>query len=183
MAFFPVNYGDSRMHQYPIEKDDHESWHDAFQSLSDIHESERIRDKEKHNKYLKNEKVFEDRMKLKDEFMKANSERFMLPNEQALSVPNQPQSWMDIDNSYKPGIGLLGKGEKNDYDVYDTDFHGGKKGNTKKTKKTKKTKNTKTMKKSKKSKKIKKTKKTKKKMKKSKKTKKTKKMKNQRKQD
>uniref|UniRef100_A0A6C0HQ17 Uncharacterized protein n=1 Tax=viral metagenome TaxID=1070528 RepID=A0A6C0HQ17_9ZZZZ len=168
MAFFPVNYGDSRMHQYPIEKNDHESWHDAFQSLSDIHESERIRDKEKHNKYLKNEKVFEDRMKLKDEFMKANSERFMLPNEQALSVPTQPQSWMDIDNSYKPGIGLLGKGEKNDYDVYDTDFHGGKKGKTKKTKKTK-TKKTKTKtkkinktKKSKKSKKTKKTKKTKK---------------------
>jgi hypothetical protein len=131
--------------------------------LSDIHESERIRDKEKHNKYLKNEKVFEDRMKLKHEFMKANSERFMLPNEQALSVPTQPQSWMDIDNSYKPGIGLLGKGEKNDYDVYDTDFHGGKKGKTKKINKTKKTKKTKT----------KKINKTKKMMKKSKKTKKT----------
>lgn len=170
MAFFPVNYGDSKMHytshkskgeinQPPIEDDDSLTWHDAFQSLGNIHEAERIKDKKRHAEYLKSEKVFEDRMKLKDEFMKANNEKFMQPNEKSLTVPNQPKTWMDIDNSYKPGIGLLGKGEENDYDVYDTDFHGGRK--TKNARKTKNTKKTKTARKTKNPRKTKKPKKTK----------------------
>jgi hypothetical protein len=91
--------------------------------------------------------------------MKENSERLLRQNTHPrLDVPRQPQSWMNIDNTNKPGIGLLGKGEENDYDVYDTEFHGGKKG-TKRSRKTKQTRKTKRSKKAKKKNKTRKTRK------------------------
>jgi len=156
MAFFPPNHGDSKMYytsrktknETPIHRLDEEedtslTWHDAPQDLSDIHEAERIKDETRHANYLKREKVIENKMKLKDQYMKENIENLSRPYaEPKLNVPRQPQSWMNIDTSYKPGIGLLGKGEETGYDVYDTDFHGGKKRKSKKTRKSKKSKKT-----------------------------------------
>lgn len=123
------------------EEDTTLTWHDAPQDLADIHNDERLKDESKHSEYLKREKVFEDRMNAKDKYMQKNGEQLLRPSiKPSLNVPRQPQSWMNIDTSYKPGIGLLGKGKENDYDVYDTDFHGGKKRKTIKNKKIKQTK-------------------------------------------
>lgn len=142
MAFFPPNYvGDPNVRYAshkskkeipltPIEEDEDTSltWHDAPLDLADIHEAERIKDRERHYKYLKREKAFESDMKAKDQYMKENSERLMRPYiNPRLYVPRQPETFMPIDTSNKPGIGLLGKGEENDWDIYDNDFHGGKK--------------------------------------------------------
>ena len=176
MAFFPPNYGDSKMYntsrktinKTPIHKLDEEedtslTWHDAPQDLAEIHEAERIKDERRHAEYLKREKAFETNMKLKDQYMKENSENLLRQNTHPrLDVPRQPQSWMNIDTSYKPGIGLLGKGEEPGYDVYDTDFHGGKKRKTRKTRKTKHSKKTKKAKKTRKTRKSKKARKTRK---------------------
>jgi len=165
MAFFPPNYGDSKMYSNSrksktgvappsqVEEDEDISltWYDAPQDLTDIHETERLKDQSKQSEYLKREKVFEDRMKAKDKYMQENSERLLRLNmKPRLDVPRQPPSWMKVDTSYKPGIGLLGKGEENDYDAYDTDFHGGKKKRTRKSRKTKRSRKTKKSKKSKK---------------------------------
>ena len=165
MAFFPPNYGDSKMYSNSrksktgvappsqVEEDEDISltWYDAPQNLTDIHEGERLKDESNHSEYLKREKVFEDRMKAKDQYMQENSERLLRLNmKPRLDVPRQPPSWMKVDASYKPGIGLLGKGEENGYDVYDTDFHGGKKKRTRKSRKTKRSRKTKKSKKSKK---------------------------------
>jgi hypothetical protein len=164
MAFFPPNHGDSKMyytsrktknkppiHRLDEEEDTSLTWHDTPQDLYDIHEAERIKDETRHANYLKREKVIENKMKLKDQYMKENIENLLRPYvEPKLNVPRQPQSWMNIDTSYKPGIGLLGKGEETGYDVYDTDFHGGKKRKTRKTKSSKKTKKAKRTRKSKK---------------------------------
>jgi hypothetical protein len=175
MAFFPPNYGDSQMYntsrksknETPLsqidEDDDSLTWYDAPQDLSDIHEAERVKDISKHSEHLKREKAFENKMATKDKYMKANIERLLRQNvEPRFDVPLQPNSWMKIDTSHKPGIGLLGKGEDNDYDVYDNDFHGGKKRKNKRSKKNKKTRKSKKTKKSKKAKKAKTSKQTRK---------------------
>jgi hypothetical protein len=137
----------------PIEEDENNSltWHDAPLDLVDIHEAERIKDRERHNKYIKREKTYESDMKAKDQHMKENFERLMRPSSRRYNVPRQPETFMPIDTSNKPGIGLLGKGEENDWDIYDNDFHGGKKKQTRKSRKNKRAKLSRKSKKTKKS--------------------------------
>jgi len=159
-----LNAGDLKMYEnYYKSEDNSETWKDV-PDLAEVHEAERLKDSANHSDYLKKDKAVKVRMKAKDKYMQENSEMLLRQNiKPRINVELQTQPSRAEDPSIdRPGIGLLGKGEKNDYDVYDTEFHGGKKKKTRKNKKSRKTKKQEKAKKTKKTKKSKKTKKTKK---------------------
>ena len=150
MAFFPANYGDSRAFydnatdssRTPLLKqpslprssnkgsneEQSQTWRDV-PGLDEIHEKERMKDAERHQIYLMKEKEMKKKQAEKQRYMTANIERLERQNPgPAIDVPPQSEPSRAQDPTInRPGIGLLGEGEKSDYDVYDTDFHGGKK--------------------------------------------------------
>lgn len=168
MAFFPPNYGDSKIYNTShnnTQDDEVEdlslTWHDAAEDLEDLHKTERIKDIANHSEYLKREKAFKNKMKEKARYMEDNSEKLLRNNPgPGINIPLQSEpSRAQNPSIYRPGIGLLGKGEENDYDVYDTEFHGGKKKHIRRSKKTKRSKRSRKTKKTKKNKTSKKTRK------------------------
>lgn len=148
-----LNAGDLKMYEYYRKSEDNsETWKDV-PDLAEVHEAERLKDSANDSEYLKREKALKVRMKAKDKYMQENSEMLLRQNiKPKINVELQTQPSRAEDPSIdRPGIGLLGIGEKNDYDVYDTEFHGGKKKKTRKARKNKKSRKTKNAKKSKKS--------------------------------
>ena len=154
MAFFPANYGESRAfyanatdsNRTPSLKqpssprssnegrnegrnEEHtQTWRDV-PGLDDIHKQERMKDAERHQIYLMKENEMKKKQAEKQRYMTAHVERLERQNPgPAIDVPPQSEPSRAQDPTInRPGIGLLGEGEKSDYDVYDTDFHGGKK--------------------------------------------------------
>jgi hypothetical protein len=148
-----LNPGDLKMYEnYYKSEDNSETWKDV-PDLAEVHEAERLKDSANHSDYLKRDKALKVRMKAKDKYMQENSEMLLRQNiKPRINVELQTQPSRAEDPSIdRPGIGMLGKGEKNDYDVYDTEFHGGKKKKTRKNKKSRKTKKAKKTKKTRKS--------------------------------
>lgn len=143
MAFFPANYGESRAFSLPRgSNEEHtQTWRDV-PGLDDIHKQERMKDAERHQIYLMKEKEMKKKQAEKQRYMTANIERLERPNPgPAIDVPPQYEPSRSQYPAKRPGIGLLGEGEKSDWDVYDTDFHGGKKKSRTKRKKSRAKKN------------------------------------------
>jgi hypothetical protein len=129
MAFFPANYGESRAFTSPRSgNEEHtQTWRDV-QGLDEIHQQERMKDEERHKIYLMKEKEMKKKQQEKQRYMNTHVERLERSNPgPAINVPPQYEPSRAQDPTLnRPGIGLLGEGEKSDYDVYDTHFHGGK---------------------------------------------------------
>uniref|UniRef100_A0A6C0K1F4 Uncharacterized protein n=1 Tax=viral metagenome TaxID=1070528 RepID=A0A6C0K1F4_9ZZZZ len=137
-----LNAGDLKMYEYYRKSEDNSgTWKDV-PDLVEVHEAERLKDSVNHSEYLKREKSVKVRMKAKNKYMQKNSEMLLRQNiKPRINVKVQTQPSRAEDPSIdRPGIGLLGKGEKNDYDVYDTEFHGGKKKKTRRNRKNKRAK-------------------------------------------
>jgi hypothetical protein len=150
-----LNAGDLKMYEYYRKSEDNSgTWKDV-PDLAEVHEAERLKDSANNSEYLKREKAVKVRMKAKDKYMQENSEMLLRQNiKPRINVELQTQPSRAEDPSIdRPGIGLLGKGEKNDYDVYDTEFHGGKKKKTRRNRKNKRAKRSRKTRKTKKTKK------------------------------
>jgi len=111
-------------------KNEYDDWSDEEETLRDIHETEIIKDRAKHAAFLKNEKEENDNTNANNNYFTLHAE---LANKEypypypyhVAQLLQSPRAQAPSINE-KPGIGLLGIGEENDYDVFDTDFHGGK---------------------------------------------------------
>jgi hypothetical protein len=141
--FFPSSYSDSKSHYYAP----YENWsklrdsktfiesnpmvlQDGFMtkptkpSIKERQELAETSDKEDHQIFLKNEAEMKKRQKERDTYMKTFGESLLVGNKFPTAVVPK-QIYPPIYTVKKSGIGLLNKGVKSDYDIYDTDFHGG----------------------------------------------------------